>query len=86
LIAAPSTPYETRIHRNLEKNMAEPRRLRAEREAALQQILQEAEIETAAYKTKRASRSRRHAAMFGFFKAGNCVDDSRRPAPERCGP
>ena len=37
--------YETRIHRNLEKNMAELRRLKAEREAALQQALKEAEME-----------------------------------------
>ena len=37
--------YETRIHRNLEKNMAELRRLKAEREAALQQALEEAETE-----------------------------------------
>ncbi len=37
--------YETRIHRNLEKNMAELRRLKAERETALQQALEEAETE-----------------------------------------
>jgi hypothetical protein len=37
--------YETRIHRNLEKNMAELRRLKAEREAALQQALEEAETD-----------------------------------------
>ena len=37
--------YETRIHRNLEKNMAELRRLKAEREAALQQTLKDAEID-----------------------------------------
>ncbi len=37
--------YETRIHRNLEKNMAELRRLRAERQAALQSALHEAEVE-----------------------------------------
>ena len=44
--------YETRIHRNLEKNMAELRRLKAEREAALQQALEEAALdaEIAAYK------------------------------------
>ena len=36
--------YETRIHRNLEKNMAELRRLKAEREAALQQALEEADL------------------------------------------
>ena len=36
--------YETRIHRNLEKNMAELRRLKAEREAALQQALEEAHV------------------------------------------
>ena len=44
--------YETRIHRNLEKNMAELRRLKAEREAALQQALEEAETdaEIARYK------------------------------------
>src|SRR5215469_3380204 len=44
--------YETRIHRNLEKNMAELRRLKAEREAALQQALEEAETDAqiAAYK------------------------------------
>ena len=44
--------YETRIHRNLEKNMAELRRLKAEREAALQQALEEAatDSEVARYK------------------------------------
>ncbi len=44
--------YETRIHRNLEKNMAELRRLKAERESALQQALEEAQLdaEIAAYK------------------------------------
>ncbi len=44
--------YETRIHRNLEKNMAELRRLKAERESALQQALEEAELDAqiAAYK------------------------------------
>ena len=44
--------YETRIHRNLEKNMSELRRLKAEREAALQQALEDAETDAqiAAYK------------------------------------
>ncbi len=44
--------YETRIHRNLEKNMAELRRLKAERESALQQALEDAALdaEIAAYK------------------------------------
>src|SRR5215472_11027230 len=37
--------YETRIHRNLEKNMAELRRLKGEREAALQEVLEEAQVE-----------------------------------------
>jgi len=37
--------YETRIHRNLEKNMAELRRLKAEREAALQEALKDAETD-----------------------------------------
>ncbi len=37
--------YETRIHRNLEKNMAELRRLKAEREAALQTAVEEAEMD-----------------------------------------
>src|SRR5215469_11963482 len=47
--------YETRIHRNLEKNMAELRRLKAERDAALQQALKDAEIdaEIAAHKGER---------------------------------
>jgi hypothetical protein len=67
--------YETRIHRNLEKNMAELRRLKAERETALQQALEEADLdaEIARYKGEPyevTEAVRRHQFVFSKQEIG----------------